>query len=191
MLFAPLCGLGGLNLTAEDAKKRKGNRAAKTPKRSLRPHVKPEEELLLKQLVTYDRPPISAKERRLSRLVLFFEDVVKVPLFRCQHCGECTLSSTAFICSQNCPKQLRNGPCGGTGDDGSCEVFPDRKCVWYRIYYRSQLLSRISLLYKINKIHNHNLNKTSSWLNALRKRIAGPIWFVRHDSQKVKEMISR
>jgi hypothetical protein len=146
---------------------------------------------LLKDLVTYDKPPITAKERRFSRLLLFFEDVVKVPLFGCQHCGECILSSTAYICCQNCPKRMRNGPCGGTGDDGSCEVYPDRKCVWYKIYYRSMLLNRVSLLYKIKKVHNWNLERTSSWLNVFRKRIDAPIWFVRHDKQKVKDMISR
>src|SRR4030042_5541007 len=109
---------------------------------------------LLKDLAMLNKRPISARGRTISHVMLFFENLVKVPLFRCQRCGECILSSTAFICSQNCPKRLRNGPCGGTGADGSCEVFPDRKCVWYRIYYRSRLLSRISLLYKVNKIHN-------------------------------------
>lgn len=143
-----------------------------------------------RDLVTFDIPPITGKERRFSRLLLFFEDIVKVPLFGCQHCGECILSSTAFICSQNCPKRLRNGPCGGTGDDGSCEVYPERKCVWYRIYFRSQLLNRVSLLYKINKIHNYNLERTSSWLNVFRKRIEAPIVFVRNDKQKVRDLIS-
>jgi len=143
-----------------------------------------------RNLATLNKPPITAGERRISRLLLFFEDIAKVPLFRCQHCGECILSSTAFICSQNCPKRLRNGPCGGTGEDGSCEVYPERKCVWYRIYYRSKLLNRISLLYKMNRIHNHNLEHTSSWLNVYRGRIEGPIWFVRNDQAKVKDMIS-
>jgi hypothetical protein len=145
---------------------------------------------LSKALATLNKPPITPGERRFSRFILFFEDVVKVPLFRCQHCGECILSSTAFICSQNCPKRLRNGPCGGTGEDGSCEVYPERKCVWYKIYVRSKLLNRISLLYKLNKIHNENLEKTSSWLNAYKKRIEGPIWFVRNDGQKVRDKIS-
>ena len=145
---------------------------------------------MLNDLVTIERPPITSRERRLSRLLLFFEDVVKVPLFGCQHCGECILSSTAFICSQRCPKRLRNGPCGGTGDDGSCEVYPDRKCVWYSIYYRSKHLNRMSLLYKMNKIHNWELERTSSWLNVFRKRIEAPIWFVRHDEQKVQDLIS-
>lgn len=144
------------------------------------------ENSLLKTLVTYHKPPMSAVERRLSRFLLFFEDVVKVPLFGCQRCGECILSSTAFICSQNCPKRMRSGPCGGTGEDGSCEVFPERKCVWYRIYYRSRLLNRISLLGKMNRIHDWNLERTSSWLNVFRKRIDPPIWSVRSYERKMK-----
>lgn len=139
---------------------------------------------MLKDLASYNDPPITARERKFSRLLLFVEDIVKVPLFGCQHCGECILSSTAFICSQNCPKRMRNGPCGGTGDDGSCEVYRERKCVWYRIYYRSRLLNRISLLYKLNKIHNNVLEGTSSWLNVFKKRIEPPVWFVRQDDKK-------
>jgi methylenetetrahydrofolate reductase (NADPH) len=133
---------------------------------------------------------ITAGERALSRVLLFFENVVKVPLFRCQQCGECILSSTAFICSQNCPKRLRNGPCGGTREDGSCEVYPDRKCVWYRIYVRSERLHRISLLYRINRIHNWNLERTSAWLNVLMKRAKGPVWCVRNDAQRVEDIVS-
>lgn len=145
---------------------------------------------LLKSLVTLNIRPITVRERKLSHVLLFLEDIIKVPLFRCQRCGECILSSTAFICSQNCPKRLRNGPCGGTGEGGSCEVFPDRKCVWYRIYFRSQLLHRVSLLYKTNSIHNWNLEKTSAWLNLFRGRIQGSMLFLRNDTQRVKDIIS-
>jgi hypothetical protein len=141
---------------------------------------------LSKDLVTFNDPPITSTERRFSRFILFFEDVVKVPVFGCQRCGECILSSTAFMCSQRCPKRLRNGPCGGTGDDGSCEVYPDRKCVWYKIYYRSKLLNRMSLLYKRNKIHNWNLEGTSSWLNVFKNRIDPPVWFVPKEKQEAK-----
>lgn len=145
---------------------------------------------MAKDLATLNHPPITARERKFSRLLRLFEDLVKVPVFGCQHCGECVLSSTAFICSQRCPKRLRNGPCGGTGEDGSCEVYPERTCVWYKIYFRSRFLNRMSLLYKINKIHNWNLEGTSSWLNVFRKRIDAPIWLVRHDKQKVKDLVS-
>jgi hypothetical protein len=140
--------------------------------------------------ITYNKPPLTSRERRLSRVMLFFEDVVKVPLFGCQHCGECILSSTAFICCQRCPKRMRNGPCGGTGENGSCEVFPERTCVWYKIYYRSKLLHRISLLLPIKNIHNWNLEGTSAWLNVFKKRIEAPIWFARNDTQKLKDFIS-
>ena len=145
---------------------------------------------MIKDIATKNNPPVSAGERKFSRLFLFFEDIIKVPLFRCQHCGECILSSTAFICSQNCPKRLRNGPCGGTGQNGSCEVYPDRKCVWYKIYYRSKLLKRLSPLYNIKKIHNWTLEHTSAWLNVFKKRIEAPMWFIYKDKQKVKAIIS-
>jgi len=140
--------------------------------------------------VSYNKPPISPAERKLSRTMLFFEDVVKVPLFGCQHCGECILSSTAFICSQRCPKRIRNGPCGGTGEGGMCEVYPERKCVWFRIYKRSKLLHRLSPLYQLKKIHNWNLEKTSAWLNVFKKRIEAPVWLIGHDQQKVQDIIS-
>ncbi len=48
----------------------------------------------------------------------------------------------------------------------------------------------MSLLYKINKIHNWNLERTSSWLNVFKKRIEAPIVFVRNDIQKVKDLVS-
>lgn len=108
--------------------------------------------------------------------MLLAEDLVKVPFFRCQRCGECILSHTAFICSQRCPKRLRNGPCGGTGEGGSCEVYPERKCIWYLIYRRARRLKRIALLNRIEKIHNWELEKTSAWLNVLKKRIEPPIF---------------
>lgn len=140
-------------------------------------------------LATIPTPEMTAGERRLSRVVLFVESLVKVPLFRCKRCGECVLCSTAFICPMNCPKQLRNGPCGGTREDGSCEVHPERKCVWYKIYLRSRFLHRVSLLYNINRAHNWNLEGTSAWLNLIRKRIDAPIVFVRDDRQRVKDII--
>lgn len=141
-------------------------------------------------IITKDNPKITAGERKLSKVLLFFENLFKVPVFGCQHCGECILSSTAFICCQRCPKRMRNGPCGGTGEDGSCEVYPERKCVWYRIYYRGKLLHRLSLLYKIKKIHNWNLEGTSAWLNVYKKRTEPPAGFVRNDKQKIKEILA-
>jgi hypothetical protein len=123
--------------------------------------------------------PFSPGMQRISVAMLLIENVVKIPLFRCQRCGECILSHTAFICSQRCPKRLRNGPCGGTRPDGHCEVFPDRRCIWNWIYRRSKILRRVEFLYRMEKIHNWNLEKTSAWLNVFTKRIDPPTLFLR------------
>ena len=58
------------------------------------------------------------------------ERLVKGALFDCKMCGQCVLSSTGMSCPMNCPKNLRNGPCGGVRDNGNCEVRPEMKCVW-------------------------------------------------------------
>jgi len=135
-------------------------------------------------LTTLENQPISKGERRVSLGARLLEDLIKVPIFRCQRCGECILSHTAFICSQRCPKRLRNGPCGGTGEGGTCEVYPDRKCVWYRIYRRARLLHRLSLLRRVENIHNWGLENTSAWLNVLRKRTKPPILFLKSEKKE-------
>lgn len=58
------------------------------------------------------------------------ERVVKGFFFDCRMCGHCVLSSTGMSCPMNCPKHLRNGPCGGVRANGKCEVSPDMQCVW-------------------------------------------------------------
>ncbi len=130
------------------------------------------------EIVTRFKKRFSRWERILSHVMLFWEDVIKVPLFHCQRCGECILSHTGFVCSQRCPKRLRNGPCGGTGEDGRCEVYPERMCIWYLVYRRASFFGRVKLLYRIEKIHDWNLEKTSAWLNVFTGRIEPPKWRV-------------
>lgn len=67
---------------------------------------------------------------RLEKPVAAVEHAVKGLLFDCQMCGHCVLSSTGLSCPMNCPKNLRNGPCGGVRADGCCEVKPEMACVW-------------------------------------------------------------
>lgn len=126
--------------------------------------------------------PFSPKTRKLSSAMLALENTVKIPVFQCQRCGECILSHTAFICSQRCPKRLRNGPCGGTRPKGKCEVFPERNCIWYRIYRRSKSLHRTAFLRRMESIHNWDLEKTSAWLNVFTRRIDPPALFLRKKS---------
>ena len=42
---------------------------------------------------------------------------IKGPLFGCRMCGNCLLQETAFICPMECPKGMRNGPCGGSSSE--------------------------------------------------------------------------
>jgi 5,10-methylenetetrahydrofolate reductase len=65
-------------------------------------------------------------------MIFAAEKWFKEKLFGCQTCGQCILSHTEMICPMNCPKGLRNGPCGGTLE-GKCEVIPEIDCVWTKI----------------------------------------------------------
>ena len=58
---------------------------------------------------------------RLEAPFALLERAVKGLLFDCQMCGQCALSSTGMSCSMNCPKNLRNGPCGGVREGGFCD----------------------------------------------------------------------
>ena len=76
---------------------------------------------------------IPSKPRHPDMSLIFkAEKWIKEKMFDCQTCGQCILSHTEMICPMNCPKGLRNGPCGGTLD-GKCEVLPELDCVWTNI----------------------------------------------------------
>ena len=118
-------------------------------------------------------------DRCVSGFGLLLENVIKIPMFKCQRCGDCVLSHTAFICSQRCPKRLRNGACGGTRPGGHCEVYPDKRCVWHAIYARSWTLGRVAMLTEMLPAHKWSLEHTSSWLNVFRGREDAAAWTVR------------
>lgn len=73
---------------------------------------------------------------RLYRVLFAIEEWSKKRVFGCHSCGQCVLRSTSLVCPQTCPKQMRNGPCGGSMF-GKCEVFPDKPCVWTEINERA------------------------------------------------------
>lgn len=118
-------------------------------------------------------------ERCVSGFGLLLENVIKIPMFRCQRCGDCILSHTAFICSQRCPKRLRNGACGGTRPGGYCEVYPDKRCIWYAIHARARTLGRVAMLTERMGAHRWRLEHTSAWLNVFRGLEEPPAWLVR------------
>jgi hypothetical protein len=103
---------------------------------------------------------------RLYGPIVLAEHIIKRPLFGCQMCGQCALRYTGFTCSMQCPKQLRNGPCGGAAD-GHCEVYEDRQCVWVRVYNRSRFLHREGEMERILPPNDWRLKDSSSWINHL------------------------
>ena len=54
----------------------------------------------------------------------------------CVSCGDCIQDHLNYAgCSmQGCYKELRNGPCGGSRVDGTCEARPDLPCIWNLVY---------------------------------------------------------
>lgn len=91
------------------------------------------------------------------------EMMVKGPVWGCRMCGNCLLQETAFICCMECPKGLRNGPCGGVTPDGHCYVDPTRRCVWHAIYYRARKTGREDTLLEVLPPLDWNRAGTETW----------------------------
>ena len=112
---------------------------------------------------------------RLEKPVAALEKVVKGFLFDCQMCGQCALSSTGMSCSMNCPKNLRNGPCGGVRANGNCEVKPEMRCVWVEAYDGSQRMVAGKEAIKVVQFAvDGRLKGSSSWLRVAREKGEGP-----------------
>jgi Methylene-tetrahydrofolate reductase C terminal len=101
---------------------------------------------------------------RARRLFTALERRNKASLFGCRMCGQCTLPVTGYACPMTCPKSLRNGPCGGVGADGSCEVYPDRPCVWVVAFERADAAGHAADLTRLQRPVDQRLAGTSSWV---------------------------
>ena len=111
-------------------------------------------------------------DKRLERPFAALERGTKGFLFDCKMCGQCVLSSTGMSCPMNCPKQLRNGPCGGVRADGNCEVLPDMKCVWVAAWECGQRIpGGVESMRTVQFAVDRRLEGRSSWLRALRQRL--------------------
>ena len=103
-----------------------------------------------------------------EKAFISLEKVGKGMIFDCQMCGQCILHSTGMVCSMNCPKNIRNGPCGGVRLNGNCEVEPDMECVWAKIYEGALNSPKYGdELMWIQPPVNRTLQDTSSWVNML------------------------
>lgn len=105
---------------------------------------------------------------RMERLLIRIEEVGKGAVFDCRMCGQCILHSTGMTCSMNCPKNLRNGPCGGVRANGHCEVKPEMRCIWVEAYERSRNMPTYGHeMLTIQPPVNRQLEGSSSWINML------------------------
>jgi len=110
----------------------------------------------------------------LPKFLPLVEHAIKGPMWDCKMCGQCVLHSTGMTCPMNCPKTLRNGPCGGVRENGNCEVKPEMKCVWLKGFERSQNWPLPSLWKEeFNHLRppvDNTLKGDSSWINFITKR---------------------
>lgn len=97
------------------------------------------------------------------------EKATKGAIFDCQMCGQCTLHFTGMTCPMTCPKNLRNGPCGGVRSNGHCEVKPEINCIWVEAYERSTRMKLYGKgIYRIQAPLNQQLKDSSAFINILR-----------------------
>lgn len=111
------------------------------------------------------RPRLAAALERIER-------AIKEPAFGCQACGNCVLGHMEYVCPQTCPKQMRNGPCGGTRL-GRCEVV-DQPCIWVAVYHRAKAAGRVTDLTLYIPPPDRSLQGTSSWINYFLERDSRP-----------------
>ena len=122
------------------------------------------------------------------------EAVSKRAIFDCRMCGQCVLHSTGMTCPMTCPKNLRNGPCGGVRANGNCEVIPDMHCVWVQAWERSRRMPvHGGEILNVLPPLNLRLEGTSSWINdftgvAQTAPVGWSIWLTEKekDREKVK-----
>lgn len=106
---------------------------------------------------------------RIERPIAALESGVKGLLFDCRMCGQCMLASSGMSCPMNCPKQLRNGPCGGVRLDGHCEVRPEMPCVWVDAWTGSRTMTGGNAILDPQPPVDARLQGQSSWLRVARQ----------------------
>jgi hypothetical protein len=108
---------------------------------------------------------------RIERPVAAVEKAVKGLLFDCRMCGQCILSSTGMSCPMNCPKSLRNGPCGGVRANGNCEIIEGMPCVWVEAFEGSRRIpGGVEAMSKVQFAVDQRQQGRSSWLRVAREK---------------------
>ena len=107
---------------------------------------------------------------RLDKPFLIVEKATKGFLLDSQSCGQCIVGFTGLSCPMNCPKTMRNGPCGGVRPDGKCEIKPDMNCVWVQAWEGNKRLEEDEYPIQIVQpaIDNRRIGR-SAWLYEVRR----------------------
>ncbi len=73
------------------------------------------------------------------RRLLGLSTVYRKAALGCVSCGDCIQDHLHYAgCTMNrCYKELRNGPCGGSRTDGTCEADPSLECIWNVVFKRT------------------------------------------------------
>ncbi len=110
------------------------------------------------------------EQYKLDKPVHALEQAVKVPMYDCRDCGDCSLPDIAYLCPEShCQKNQRNGPCGGA-HDGLCEV-PGHTCIWADAYKRLKPYGEeLAMLDRAPVLQDNALQRTSAWGNAFLDR---------------------
>ncbi len=86
-----------------------------------------------------------------------------------------------------CPKGMRNGPCGGSTAD-KCYVDETRPCIWYKIYERAFRMGREELLLEVLPPLDWDKVGTETWGDVFRSvREFGTLRFFKARFSKDKE----
>jgi len=116
---------------------------------------------------------------RLARWLYAPEEFTKRRIFDCKMCGQCILHSTGMTCPMTCPKNLRNGPCGGVRANGHCEVEPEMRCIWVDAFERSATMTTYKdELHILQPPVDRQLEGSSAWINLMtgRDKVATAGW---------------
>lgn len=92
-----------------------------------------------------------------------------------------------------CPKGMRNGPCGGTTPELKCYIDETRYCIWNRIYQRAEKLGREEMLMEVLPPLDWQKAGTETWGEVVSQvRKTGTMTFigalVSRDREKKKQV---
>lgn len=119
--------------------------------------------------------------------LLHHADIFKKKAFGCASCGDCVQDHLGYSsCSMGrCYKETRNGPCGGSREDGTCEMDPEQVCVWNLAYENTLAATKDPRKFATTLIppRDWTLKETNSMAN----RLAGVDNYSRRKKVSVSE----